>query len=105
MGERRGVNSLDRLIVALCLDYKRRREIIEARTASRRTDTELRYYNFKLYDAVAEIVGERFAEGYIDEIGRNIGYAKSALYCFSEVTYKEYKRRAMDNIAKRLHLL
>ena len=105
MGERRGVNSLDRLIVALCLDYKRRREIIEARTASRRTDTELRYYNFKLYDAVAEIVGERFAEGYIDEIGRNIGYAKSALYCFSEVTYNEYKRRALDNIAKRLHLL
>lgn len=91
-------------MIALCLDYRRRQEAIEKREVSRRTDTEYRYYNFKIFDAAAEIVGERFAARYIDEIGRRVGYAKTDIDCVSEVTYKSYKRRIKDNIARRLHL-
>ena len=98
------IDTLDELVIALCLDYRRRQNAIEEKNISKRIDTEYRYYNFKIYDASAEIVGERLAEGYIEEIGRRVGYAKSALCCFSEVMYKNYKRKIIDNIAKKLHL-
>ena len=97
-------NTLDTLIIALCLDYARRQKAIEEHSASKRTDTEFRYYNFKIFDAAAEIVGERFAVRYIEEIGGRVGYAKSSLDCVSEITYKNYKRMIKDNIAKKLHL-
>ena len=97
-------NSLELVICALCLDYERRRAAIEGRTHSKRTDTEFRYYNFKIYDAAAEIVGERFAEQYVREIGERIGFAGSEVNCVSEVTYKKYKRLIKENIAKKLHL-
>lgn len=97
-------STLDALVIALCLDYGRRQKAIEERSAARRTETEFRYLNFKIFDAVAEVVGERFAEIYIYEIGRKTGYAKTEIDCVSEVTYKNYKRMARDNIAKKLHL-
>ena len=97
-------SSLDTLVIALCLDYGRRQRAIEERCVTKRTDTEFRYYNFKIFDAAAEIVGERFAARYIEEIGERVGYAKSSVDCVSEITYKNYKRRIKDNIAKKLHL-
>lgn len=97
--------TLDRLVTALCLDYSRRQKIIEERSASKRTDTELRYYNFLIYDAAAEVVGERDAEIYINEIGRNIGYAKSTASYTAESVYKGYKQYVKENIAKKLHLI
>ena len=97
-------NSLDILISALCLDYARRQRAIEDRMATLRTDTEFRYYNFKIFDAAAEIVGEADAEKYIEEIGERIGYAKSSFSIISEVTYKKYKSEICKNIAKKLHL-
>ena len=104
MADKRVKNSLDALVVALCLDYERRQKVIEGGMASRRTDTEFRYYNFKIHDAVVEIVGEKIADTYIYEIGNSIGYAKSALNCASETFYKQYKRLIIGNIAKKLHL-
>lgn len=97
--------SLDRLVIALCLDYARRQKIIEERSAAKRTDTEFRYYNFLIFDAAAEIVGERDAEKYITEIGRNIGYAKSTATYTAESVYKGYKQYVKENIAKKLHLI
>ena len=98
-------STLDTLVIALCLDYDRRQAIILGGSATKRTDTEYRYYNFKIFDAAAEIVGEDMAELYIKEIGDRVGYAKSEADEVSEVTYKKYKRLIKDNIAKKLHLL
>ena len=97
-------STVDTLVIALCLDYARRQNAILERSVSKRTDTEFRYYNFKIFDAAAEIVGDRFAERYIKEIGTRLGYAKSEVECVSEITYKNYKRLIKDNIAKKLHL-
>ena len=97
-------SSLDVLVRALCLDYSRRERAIAERSVSHRTDTEFRYYNFKILDAAAEVVGEENAEIYIKEIGERCGYAKSDIYPISEVTYKQLKRLVMDNVAKKLHL-
>ena len=104
MPDKKVDESLDLLIIALCLDYSRRQKAIEARSASKRVDTEFRYFNFKMFDAAAEIVGDEYAESYIEEIGNKIGYAKSDMYEVSEVTYKNYKRMIKENIAKKLHL-
>ena len=104
MSRKRVEDTLDNLVVALCLDYGRRQRAILEKNASKRTDTEYRYYNFKIFDAAAEIVGERFAELYIEEIGGRVGYAQSAVGCVSEITYKSYKMLIKENIAKKLHL-
>lgn len=97
-------NGLDLVITALCLDYKRRQRAIESGTVSKRTDTEFRYYNFKIFDATSEIVGEKFAEIYIEEIGKRTGFAKTAIDCASEITYKNLKKMIKENIARKLHL-
>ena len=97
-------STLDTLVIALCLDYGRRQAVIVGGEATKRTDTEYRYYNFKIFDAAADIVGEDMAELYIKEIGARVGYAKSEVEDVSEVTYKGYKRMIKDNIAKKLHL-
>ncbi len=96
---------IDTLVSALCADYERRARAIEGRSASLRVDTEFRYLNFKIYDAVAECVGEDICEIFIREIGLHTGYANSALNCMCESSYKEYKRRAKRAIAESLHLI
>lgn len=104
MARRNVESTLDALVRALCLDYPRRERAISERSVSHRTDTEFRYYNFKIFDAAAEVVGEAEAEIYIKEIGAAVGYAKSESFLISEVTYKQRKRLVMNNIAKKLHL-
>lgn len=94
----------DALIVALCLDYPRRKGEILSGRLSRRTDIEFRYINSKMYDAAAEIVGDELAETYIKEIGERIGYAYSSVDSVSEVTYKTKKRKVKEAIARRLYL-
>ena len=96
--------SLDLLIVALCADYQRRKEVIENRSARRRVDTEFRYLNFKIYDATAEIVGEELAELFIYEIGNKVGYANTEVDSMSESTYKIYKKKIKDNLSVKLYL-
>ena len=97
-------DTLDGLIKALCADYSRRERIIMSGKAERRVDNELRYLNFKLFDAVAEVVGEERALRFIEEIGSSVGYAKSDVDTISEGTYKRYKWLIRKNIAKRLYL-
>lgn len=98
-------SSVDTLVVALCLDYPRRQRAIEEGSVSHRTENEFRYYNFKIFLAVAEIVGEDRAPAFIEEIGARRGYAYSAVENMCESTYKIKKRLAKINIAKRLHLI
>ena len=104
MAARNVETTLDTLVIALCLDYFRRQKAIEERNVTKRTDTEFRYYNFKIFAATSEIVGEHMAERYIKEIGNRTGYAKTSIEGMSEITYKNYKRLIKNNIAKKLHL-
>ena len=99
------LNTLDALVVALCRDYTRRQVAISSGSLSKRTLTEYRYFNTNIFEAVVEIVGERDAMNYIEEIGWMTGFAKSKLIYMSEGMYKIYKRRISDNIAKKLHLI
>jgi hypothetical protein len=97
-------NTLDNLIVALCLDIERRKTAIEKNEFSPRTIMEYRYINYHIEEAANEIAGERLGAIYINEIGKKIGYAYSKIVCLSELPYKEQKREVKLNIAKKLHL-
>ena len=97
--------SLRDLICALCADYPRRRAAIESHNVTPRTENEYKYYNYKIYDAVAEVVGEYYAERFIEDIGSRVGYAKTELYFFSESAYKYKKSNATRSIAQSLHLM
>ncbi len=101
---RGGASTLDSLIYALCDDYSRRAEIIAKGNASARSLLEMRYLNYRIFEASAEIAGEDSAHLYISEIGSNIGYAKSKEDFVSEVTYKQRKKAIKQNIAKKLYL-
>ncbi len=97
--------TLERLVVALCLDYERRREEIRTARLSSRTLMEYRYLNYKMEDAAMELVGEKFADAFIREIADRTGYAYSGVGFMSEITYKRRKKEVKLNIARKLHLI
>ena len=98
-------DTLDAVVVALCADYERRRSAILQDKAERRTLMEYRYINSRIYEAVAETVGERLCPVFIKEIGQRIGYAKSEIDCMSESSYKSEKQLAKIKIARALRLI
>lgn len=99
------MSTLDEVIVALCLDYERRRAAIAEGSYGKRTLMEYRYINFRIFEAAAEIAGERLAERFIYEIGNKIGYAAGELTQMSELSYKRKKCEIKRAIAQKLHLV
>lgn len=97
-------DTLDALVISLCSDYFRRAEVIFSEGVDPRCSLELRYLNFTIFDAAAEIVGERLSETYIREIGMKIGFARSSVDGVGETTYKHNKSRIKEVIALKLHL-
>ena len=98
-------DSVDKLVGALCADFDRREGVILSRGATLRVQVECRYLNHKIMEAAIEVVGEYLAPVYIKEIGDKTGYAKSAVECISESSYKIAKREIKSTIARRLHLV
>ena len=96
--------SLERLIVCMCADYPRRQSVIENRTAPFTVIMEYRFLNYRMMNAAMEVAGSRDALAFINDIGKNIGYAKTSLYALSESVYKERKEGVKQNIARRLSL-
>lgn len=96
--------SIDRVITALAADYKRRAEEIAKKELSPRVIMEYRYYNTKIFGAVAEIVGDTQAERYISDIGNRKGYPKNGDIYYSESAYYRKKQECKINIARKLNL-
>ncbi len=96
--------TLDDMVVALCADYKRRRQALSDKSVSHRVEMEYKYLNYKMHLAALEIVGEEDAEVFIEEIGEKIGYARTRASECCERVYKERKKGVKENIARRLCL-
>ena len=96
---------IERIVIALCADYRRRDRALCGSSLCHRTEIEYRYLNYKIMTAAREIVGEALADAFIDEIGGEVGYAKSSLSCYSESVYKAKKSHIKYNVAKSLHLV
>ncbi len=92
--------SLDSLVIALCRDFERR----QGRTDNRRVAMEHKYINTKMLEAAGEVIGGRYAEIMIREIGERIGYAASQIEDISESTYKRKKGEVKLAIARKLYL-
>lgn len=97
--------TLDRLIVAFCADYERRKEAIAEGSVPMRIEMEYKYLNHRIFEGAAEAVGARYAELYINEIGKGVGYANSAHPASCESSYKTEKQQVKLGIAGKLHLL
>lgn len=98
-------SSLDDLIISLCRDFKRREAVVCSSECKERTAIEYKYLNYKIREAAMEIVGERYAARFIDDIGKKTGYARTEIVGFSEADYKTVKRAVKLGIARSLHLL
>ena len=98
-------SSLDDVIIALCRDYLRREDVVSVSGCNERTSIEYRYLNYRIKEAADEIVGERYALLFIEDIGKKMGYARSRIEGFSESDYKTMKRALKLGIARALHLL
>ncbi len=98
-------SGLERVVVALCADYFRRAEVIRDRDAPYNVIMEYRFLNCRIMNAAIEAAGPRDAEGFINDIGMDIGYAKSSLWTLSERAYKQRKREVKLGIARRLSLI
>ncbi len=96
-------STLDGVIVALCRDYERRRLAIEEDKLGRRILMEYRYINQRMREGAVSVVGERWCEVYINEIGNKVGYAKTKLW-LNERSYKLNKIKIKLAIAKKLYL-
>ena len=97
--------SLDKMIVALLGDYKRRKDAILDREFSNRTQMEYRYINYRIEEGALEICPINCVEQFIDEIATRRGFANSEIDCMSEATYKKQKQQIKFNIARKLHLI
>ncbi len=96
--------TLDAAVAALCADFARREALIAEGSVSVRTRAELRYINYIIINAAAEIADARYVRVFIDEIGSRTGYAYSAVDGMSEITYKKQKSDIKLRIAQKLHL-
>ena len=105
MGARRVGDSFDSLVVALCADFERRERAIGEGKLAPRVEMEYRYFNHKIYNAAAEVVGASDALLYIADIGSRRGYAYSRVEELSDTTYKKRKAAVFNNIATSLYLV
>ena len=97
--------SLDKVIVALLGDYRRRQDAILKRSFSHRTEMEYRYIDYRIEEGALEICPMNCVERFIDEIATRRGFANSDIDCMSEVTYKRQKLEIKFNVARKLHLI
>lgn len=97
--------TIDLIVKSLTADYNRRALAILRNELPPRIIMEYRYYNTKIFNAVAEIVGEEVAEDYISDIAESRGYSKNTDIYISEKGYYRKKRTCKENIARSLNLI
>ena len=97
--------SVNRIVVALCGDYDRRKREIE----KNKIDTETLAYYRRLNEAIDEALYEECEEGIRNtmrsDIGNGVGHRRTQLYYMAAGTYKSRKRNSKYRIAKRLNLV
>lgn len=97
--------SVNRIVVALCGDYDRRKREIE----KNKIDTETLAYYRRLNAAIDEALYEECEEGIRNtmrsDIGNGVGHRRTQLYYMAAGTYKTRKRNSKYRIAKRLNLV
>ena len=97
--------SVNRVVVALCGDYDRRKKEIE----KNRIDKETLSHYKELNDLIDEAINEECEKGIQNtmrsDIGNGVGHRRTQLYYMAAGTYKTRKRNSKYKIAKKLNLL
>lgn len=98
-------STIDMIVKSLAADYERRADAIAKNELDPKVLMEYRYYNTKMFNAAAEIVGEKEAERYIYDIGNGKGYPKDEAIYISEPLYYKRKLACKRSIARALNLM
>ena len=97
--------SVNRVVVALCGDYDRRKKEIE----KNRIDKETLSHYKELNDLIDEAINEECEKGIQNtmrsDIGNGVGHRRTQLYYMAAGTYKTRKRNSKYKIANKLNLL
>lgn len=97
--------SVNRVVVAICGDYDRRKREIE----KNKIDAETLLHYKQLNDAIDEAINEECEVGIRNtmrsDIGNGVGHRRTQLYYMAAGTYKTRKRNSKYKIAKKLNLL
>ncbi len=96
---------VNRVVVALCGDYDRRKKEIKKQQSDIAT---LQYYQY-LNDTIDKALEEECEEGIRtkirEDIGNGVGHRRTQLYYMAPGTYKKRKRNCKYRIAKKLRLV
>ena len=97
--------SVNRVVVAICGDYDRRKREIEKNKIDGETLSHYRQLNDLIDEAITEECEVGIRSTMREDIGNGVGHRRTQLYYISPGTYKTRKRNAKYRIAKKLNLL
>lgn len=97
--------SVNRVVVALCGDYDRRKKEIEKNKIDSSTIEYYKYLNAAIDEAIDEECEEGIRGTMRSDIGNGVGHRRTQLYYMAVGTYKSRKRNSKYRIAKKLNLL
>lgn len=98
-------DDVDRIIIHLCHDYNRRKNMLARGAVHGQVKRFYTYLNTAIDEALSEECEAGIRSYMLDDIAENRGYRKTPIYCISQVTYYDRKRRVKVAIAKRLHYI
>ncbi len=96
---------VNRMVVALCGDYDRRKKEIEKNEIDKDTLQYYRYLNDVIDASLTEECEPAIINNIREDIGNGVGHRRTQLYYMAAGTYKKRKRNCKYRIAKKLRLL
>ncbi len=97
--------SVNRVVVAICGDYDRRKREIEKKKIDEATLSHYQHLNDLIDEAINEECEIGIRNTMRSDIGNGIGHRKTQLYYMAAGTYKTRKRNSKYRIAKKLNLV
>ncbi len=97
--------SVNRVVVAICGDYDRRKREIEKKKIDEQTLSHYRRLNNLIDEAITEECEVGIRNTMREDIGNGVGHRRTQLYYISAGTYKTRKRNTKYRIAKKLNLV
>ena len=97
--------SVNRVVVAICGDYDRRKKEIEKNNIDKETLLHYKQLNSAIDEALGETCEQAILPTMRNDIGNGVGHRRTQLYYMATNTYKSRKRNAKYRIAKKLNLV
>ena len=105
MKEKKIPDGVDKIIVAICKDYPRRKKALEHGRAHGQTKRYFLRLNNAIETALDEECDEWVRVDMLTDIAENRGFRKTRSCYVTQRSYYDSKRRVKHALARKLHLL